>query len=139
MIYFYSKTTNAFYFGDSKESYILSGTWPDDAEEISLEVVQEFISTPPSGKCRQPDENGMPSWGDIPRPSDEQITDSNIITRNSLVSRANTEIAWRQDAVDREEATEADVTDLTAWKKYRIQLMRIDLSNPLWPEIPNQQ
>lgn len=56
--------------------------------------------------------------------------------RSLLLTAANTEITWRQDAVDVGEATGEEATALTAWKKYRVQLMRIDLADPEWPPVP---
>lgn len=56
--------------------------------------------------------------------------------RSLLLNTASTEIAWRQDAVDVGEATAEEAAALTAWKKYRVQLMRIDLSKPEWPPEP---
>lgn len=58
------------------------------------------------------------------------------LTRSALLTTANTEISWRQDAVDAEIATDEDVSDLAAWKKYRVLLMRVDTTNPMWPEMP---
>lgn len=56
--------------------------------------------------------------------------------RSLLLNTANAEIAWRQDAVDVGESTEDETAALTTWKKYRIQLMRVDLTKPEWPQPP---
>lgn len=56
-----------------------------------------------------------------------------------LRARADSEIAWRQDAVNDGYATEQEAADLAAWKKYRVLLMRIDTSKAPdieWPEVP---
>ncbi|WP_261372493.1 tail fiber assembly protein [Yersinia aleksiciae] len=45
-----------------------------------------------------------------------------------LKSVADSEINWRQDAVDGGYAEPKEVTNLAAWKKYRVLLMRIDTS-----------
>lgn len=45
-------------------------------------------------------------------------------------------IGWRQDAADAEIAIDEEVSDLAAWKKYRVLLMRVDTTNPIWPEMP---
>lgn len=58
------------------------------------------------------------------------------LTHSALLTTANTEISWRQDAVDAEIATDEEVSDLAAWKKYRVLLMRVDTTNPIWPEMP---
>jgi len=56
--------------------------------------------------------------------------------RAGLLSTANNEIVWRQDAVDADIATDDEKTALAAWKKYRVLLMRVDLLKPEWPPVP---
>ncbi|HDL8485690.1 TPA: tail fiber assembly protein [Yersinia enterocolitica] len=53
---------------------------------------------------------------------------------------ADSEIAWRQDAIDGGYAETNEVIELATWKKYRVLLMRIDTSNISeieWPKIPS--
>lgn len=59
--------------------------------------------------------------------------------RQSLLNRANQEIAWRQDAVDVGIATDEETTALVDWKKYRVLLMRVDTAKPDWPTLPGEQ
>ncbi|HBR1086188.1 TPA: tail fiber assembly protein [Klebsiella pneumoniae] len=59
--------------------------------------------------------------------------------KTSLLSRANNEIAWLQDAVDLNQATESEAQRLNDWKTYRIALNRTDLTDPAsvsWPSVP---
>ncbi|WP_167351115.1 tail fiber assembly protein, partial [Buttiauxella gaviniae] len=56
--------------------------------------------------------------------------------RAMLKAVADTEITWRQDAVDADIASDVEKADLAAWKKYRVMLMRVDTSKPEWPEKP---
>jgi len=59
--------------------------------------------------------------------------------KSSLMAEATVAIAPLQDAVDLEEATDNEKTQLTAWKKYRVLLNRIDTSiapNITWPTKP---
>lgn len=59
--------------------------------------------------------------------------------KTSLLSRANNEIAWLQDAVDLNQATESEAQRLNDWKIYRIALNRLDLADPAsvsWPSVP---
>ena len=65
----------------------------------------------------------------------ELIADSEAM-KASLRLKADSEIAWRQDAVDAVIATEDETAALSEWKKYRVLLMRVDTSNPEWPEKP---
>ncbi|HFI6285634.1 tail fiber assembly protein [Escherichia coli] len=60
-------------------------------------------------------------------------------TKKSLMQVASEHIAPLQDAVDLEIATEEEASLLTAWKKYRVLLNRIDISTAPdidWPTIP---
>ncbi|PNP33389.1 tail fiber assembly protein [Citrobacter amalonaticus] len=59
--------------------------------------------------------------------------------RQSLLNRANQEIAWRQDAVDVGIATDEETAALVDWKKYRVLLMRVDTTKPDWPTLPGEQ
>lgn len=59
--------------------------------------------------------------------------------RNDLLSKAAIAIAPLQDAVDIEDATEAELQELKAWKTYRVALNRLDLTTAGdidWPELP---
>ncbi|EHP8466655.1 tail fiber assembly protein, partial [Salmonella enterica] len=49
---------------------------------------------------------------------------------------ATEKIAPLQDAVDLDEATDKEKASLLAWKKYRVQVNRVDTSSPDWPDIP---
>ncbi|MBF1994484.1 tail fiber assembly protein [Serratia symbiotica] len=53
--------------------------------------------------------------------------------RNSLRAKAEAEIAWRQDAVNRKKATSEEAGELVEWLDYRLALMRLDLSR--FPEL----
>lgn len=55
-----------------------------------------------------------------------------------LKSIADSEIAWRQDAVDIDIATEKEKKSLGEWKRYRVELSRIDVSKPIDIKFPTQ-
>ena len=60
--------------------------------------------------------------------------------KTRLMNAATAAIAPLQDAVDIGEATEQETAYLLAWKKYRVQLNRIDASlapDIEWPELPS--
>lgn len=57
----------------------------------------------------------------------------------SLRAQADSEIAWRQDAVDAGIATAEETTALADWKTYRVLLMRVDTAAPVWPTPPGTQ
>ena len=133
--YFYSAKENAFFPESLREQYELAGSWPDDGVEVTEEYFESFSISPP-GKMRAAGDNGLPVWVDVPPPTQEEISAANAKKLQSLRKIADSEISWRQDAVDAEIATDDEVTDLAAWKKYRVLLMRVDTSNPEWPEKP---
>ena len=58
--------------------------------------------------------------------------------RAALRSTADTEISWRQDAVDAGIATDEETAALVEWKQYRVLLMRVDTAKPVWPTPPGE-
>lgn len=56
-----------------------------------------------------------------------------------LRAQADSEIAWRQYAVDKDKATAEEAADLINWQDYRLDLMRVDTSKPVWPTPPGEQ
>ena len=59
--------------------------------------------------------------------------------RSALRSTADTEISWRQDAVDAGIETDEETAALVEWKQYRVLLMRVDTAKPVWPTPPGEQ
>ncbi|ECU8335464.1 tail fiber assembly protein [Salmonella enterica] len=59
-------------------------------------------------------------------------------TKNRLLQMASEKIAPLQDAVDLNIATDDEKAQLDEWKKYRVQVNRVDTANPDWPEKPAQ-
>ena len=59
--------------------------------------------------------------------------------KSRLRASADSEIEWRQDAVDAGIATEEETVSLAEWKKYRVLLMRVDTADPDWPTPPATQ
>ena len=59
--------------------------------------------------------------------------------KTNLIADASQTISILQDAVDLGMATDEETAELTAWKKYRVLLSRVDTSKApdiLWPTIP---
>ncbi|EPM9218648.1 tail fiber assembly protein [Salmonella enterica subsp. enterica serovar Newport] len=57
-------------------------------------------------------------------------------TKSRLLQIASEKIAPLQDAVDLDEATNKEKASLLAWRKYRVQVNRVDTLKPAWPEKP---
>jgi len=73
-----------------------------------------------------------------PRASSEILaTDTGV--RDVLLAEATARIAPLQDAVDLDEATDAEIALLKQWKQYRVGVNRVDLTQatPVWPTVPS--
>ncbi|MDM9269938.1 tail fiber assembly protein, partial [Citrobacter koseri] len=68
--------------------------------------------------------------------SQEELIAQAEAKKAELLSVATAAIAPLQDAVDLGEATEEETALLIEWKKYRVQVNRVDTSEPVWPEAP---
>lgn len=139
MTMFWSAKNNAFFPSDMVETYEAAGWVLDDTIEATEEMIV-YQGPAPVGKIRAAGADGMPSWSDIPGPSAEEIKSQAETTKSSLKAESDSEISWRQDAVDAGIATDAETTELAAWRKYRIQLMRVDTSTApdiTWPTPPD--
>ncbi|EML9218112.1 tail fiber assembly protein [Citrobacter freundii] len=128
-----------FYPAALKEAYISAGTWPEHAAGVSDEVMSVYSQYPPKGKMLGTDNNGYPVWVDIPSLSPEERAAQAEQTQRDLRARADSEIAWRQYAVDKGKATKEEAAALIEWLDYRLDLMRVDTSKPVWPTPPGKQ
>ena len=136
---FYSAKENAFYADELKSIYENAGSWPVDAVEVDYSVFVEFAGAAPHGKLRAPTSAGLPEWIDIPEPTEEEIIALAEAEKSRLRASADSEIEWRQDAVDAGIATIEETAALAEWKKYRVLLMRVDTADPDWPIAPVTQ
>lgn len=73
-----------------------------------------------------------------PVPTPENIISTNTATKTFLLALATVAIAPLQDAVDLDDATDADLALLKKWKQYRVAVNRIELTlkEPAWPDQP---
>ncbi|CFR10274.1 tail assembly chaperone gp38 [Yersinia frederiksenii] len=142
MNYFYSAITNMFYPVSLRADYEASGSWPEDGIEVDGAVYKEFAADlAPTGKVRS-SKDGLPVWIDIP--PEPPLTKAQLVAaatekKAQLKFAADSEIEWRQDAVDGGYAEPEEVTALAGWKKYRVMLMRVDTSKAPdieWPVPP---
>ncbi|BCU54058.1 tail fiber assembly protein [Enterobacter kobei] len=135
-MYFFSATTSNFYPEILKPDYDKSHTWPDDAIQVSEDIYLEYSAMPPDGKERGADKHGYPAWVNLAPPTPEQLKATAEKKKLQLRATADQEIEWRQDAVDERIASDDEIADLAAWKKYRVLLMRVDTTSLDWPEPP---
>ncbi|MEL5561888.1 tail fiber assembly protein [Serratia nevei] len=71
-----------------------------------------------------------------PEFDDERTCILDVVKKSALLSKAAEVIAPLQDAIDLDEATSKEIADLKVWKKYRVLVNRVDVTNPEWPEEP---
>ncbi|MCW6550381.1 tail fiber assembly protein [Yersinia ruckeri] len=119
-------------------SYDDAGWNLSDIIKIDDSIYIEFNGNPPVGKQRGVI-NGMPAWVDLPPPTSGELISSANAEKSRLKSIADSGIEWRQDAVNDGSASDREIADLAAWRKYRVALMRIDTSKAPdieWPIAP---
>lgn len=56
--------------------------------------------------------------------------------KTALMNMASAAIAPLSDAEMLSVATEQEIALLTAWRKYRVLLNRVDINAPEWSEVP---
>ncbi|EAW3766251.1 tail fiber assembly protein [Salmonella enterica] len=134
--YYWSASTNVFYAVALREEYEASGSLPSDITDIDDSVASVFMGMPPEGKERGVGADNMPAWNDVPLPSQAQLVSQADVKKTELRAAADSEIVWRQDAVDAGIATDEEIAALADWKKYRVLLMRVDTAKPVWPTLP---
>lgn len=141
MKYIYSKSQNAFYPFSLRELYELTGTWPSDGVEVSMEVFETYTSTPPVGKHRVTGVDGLPAWEDIPLPTKEQVVSMMENEKKSKINYANDFINNKQwqgkAAVGR--LNNDGLLQYNIWLDYLDALEAIDTSSAPdieWPTPP---
>lgn len=119
------------------------------AEIVALNVKPEKLYHPSlvwvdiTALPEQPDANYQYSDGVFSAPVTETETENAVLISSSRLAaemdEANRIIAPLQDAVDISIATDEEITRLAEWKRYRVELSRIDTSKApdiTWPVRP---
>lgn len=138
-MYFYSAKNNAFYPDVLRDEYEEAGSWPDDLVEISDELYDAQFAGQSDGKVITPGDDGRPVLTDPAPPTDEELIAQANSRIKSLMAYATSAIGPLQDAEDLGIQTDDEAELLKAWKKYRVQLNRVDTSRAGaidWPEAP---
>ncbi|MDM2922639.1 tail fiber assembly protein [Citrobacter sp. Cpa228] len=132
---FYSASQNGFY--DDNQAL------PADAVEIAESLRTELITAQNAGGVIRPGSYGMPviipSADYVPEVTEEEQRWFAESKKQSLLSEATNRIGPLQYAVDAGKATEEEAAALIAWQDYRLDLMRVDTSKPVWPTPPGEQ
>ncbi|WHU84814.1 tail fiber assembly protein [Pantoea agglomerans pv. betae] len=131
----YSPSANAFY--DTSINLVI----PDDAVKITDKKWADLLAGQAEGKLIACGADMLPCLTAQPLPTAEELIRQAEDKRSRLRAEADTAIQPLQDASDLEIATDDEASQLIAWKKYRVMLMRVstgDAENITWPKKPEK-
>lgn len=134
MTKYYSPSVNAFYSIDINGASI-----PDDAVKITDEEWIDLLKQQSEGRVIAAGKGGNPVANAAPPLTSSQLIEIAESQKSSLMAQATVAMAPLQDAVDLDDATDNEKAMLTAWKKYRVLLNRVDMSTApdiTWPTKP---
>lgn len=137
--YVYSAVNNAFYPVALQDDYVASGSWPEDAKEISDAKAAEFMGIPPDGKYRVADKKGAPKWEAAPPLTQSELTAIADAKKASLISEAINQTGLWQTQLLLGIITEKDKVSLTKWMEYIQAVQAVDTSTAPdidWPKKP---
>lgn len=115
---------------------------PTDAVEISKETYDGLFESQAEGGVIGSDEKGYPIILPPVKLTQEQQVAIAESKKQAILDLATQKIAPLQDAVDLDMATDDEKTQLTAWKKYRVLVNRVDTSTApdiTWPISPDDE
>lgn len=116
-----------------------------DIENGNKQLITE-LGPYPVGTTTIPPENQWQKWNGSAWENDSEaehnahVRDAELL-KNELMKLANTNIEILQDAIGFDMATEEDKSLLTEWRKYRIELNRLNLNTApdiFWPDKPEK-
>lgn len=129
----YSPSNNAFY------DTAINKEIPDDAVDITEQAWADLLNGQAEGKLIACGADLRPCLTEQPLPTADELISQAEDKRSRRRAEADTIIQPLQDANDLGIATEDEASQLIAWKKYRVMLMRVnteDAENIIWPEQP---
>ena len=129
----YSPSNNAFY------DTAINRDIPEDAINITEQAWADLLSGQAEGKLIACGADMRPCLTDQPLPTTEELISQAEDKRSRLRAEADAAIQPLQDASDLGIATDDEASQLIAWKKYRVMLMRIDtndIKKIIWPKQP---
>lgn len=118
-MYLYSNGN--FYPHSLRSDYEKAGSWPQCGIDVPDEIATEFMATPPNGKIRGTDADGMPTWVNAPEPTFTYAQELTSLTAPYIADRDTLCAAWLRAAVAdgteetvRKEDVESEITELDA-------------------------
>ncbi|WP_420996251.1 tail fiber assembly protein [Cupriavidus sp. 30B13] len=115
---------------------------PAGAIALTDDAYMALLDGQAAGKRGKVTSEGEPILVDPPPPTLAQLSERARVKRDELLRAAADKIAPLQDAVDLSEATDAERARLQGWKRYRVDMNRIDQQPGFpqaidWPEAPD--
>ncbi|WP_156595443.1 hypothetical protein [Citrobacter amalonaticus] len=100
--YKWSARYNAFFPKSILDKYVNSGYDLSDAIDIADSTVDEFNNDPPDGMMRSPGSDGMPSWVEVPPPSNSELLKQSLSELSSTYQKDVESLnrAWLAAAVN---------------------------------------
>lgn len=132
----YSPSNNAFY------DAAINREIPDDAISITDQAWSDLFAGQAEEKLIACGTDMRPCLTEQPLPTADELISQAEDKRSRLRAEADTVIQPLQDASDLGISTEAETSQLIAWRKYRVMLMRISLEKAeqiKWPQKPSTQ
>ncbi|MFT1608865.1 tail fiber assembly protein, partial [Enterobacter hormaechei] len=128
---YFSNTEKSFYLEETVKTYQAQDiSVPADLMIISDDEYEAFMVSPDRKAPQYNVESECMEWVDIEPPTREEAIENAEALKAQLLSVAAQAIAPLQDAVDLSMATDDEMASLSAWKKYRVLLNRVDTSEP---------
>lgn len=131
----YSPSNNAFY------DTVINREIPDDAVNITDQAWSDLLAGQAEGKLIACGADMRPCLTEQPLPTTDELISQAEDKLSRLRLAADAAIQPLQDASDLGIATDDEASQLIAWKKYRVMLMRInkeDKENITWPKKPKK-
>lgn len=125
--YIYSASNNSFF--KISDLYLYERWNLADGVEVEESIFNEFTQDlSAAGLVRVAGNDGLPAWGIIPPPSQEEQIVAAEHQRTALLAEASAVIAPLADAQAGGYIDDTDVPRLAEWQRYRYKLTKVDTS-----------
>ncbi|HCQ7757343.1 tail fiber assembly protein [Citrobacter sp. 50677481] len=141
----YSALNNSFFAKNDVEKYEEAGWKLADVVDVTYDAYLEFIEDRTlQGKVRIAGDDGLPAWGDIPPPTQDELVVAADVEKQSRIDQANAYMNSKQwpgkAAIGRLKGDE--LVQYNLWLDYLDALEAVDTSSAPdinWPTPPGGQ
>lgn len=137
----YSALNNSFFAKNDVEKYEEAGWKLADVVDVTYDAYLEFIEDRTlQGKVRIAGDDGLPAWGDIPPPTQDELVVAAEQVRQQLLAQADaTMLDWRTELM-LGEISDANREKLSAWLAYKNDVKSVNVTTDpehvSWPVPP---